>query len=457
MEIPGAIVAQEFQIQRKLTAVFAADVEGFSRLMSADEDGTLRELASQRRILDAAIAKYRGRIANTAGDSVLAEFPSVSDAVQCAVGVQRELKENAAPLPADKRVQFRIGIHLGDVTPNGSDLLGNGVNIASRLQSIADANGLVISSTAYEQVRKTLPLQFVDLGEQRLKGLDDTIRAFALTNSADQTRAPASLPERGKSLPLPDKPSIAVLPFQNMSGDPEQEYFADGMVEDITTALSRFKSLFVIARNSSFTYKGKAVDIKQVGRELGVRYVLEGSVRRAGNRVRITGQLIEASTNNHLWADRFDGALEDVFDLQDQVTEKVVGAIVPRLDQVGIESIRHKPPENWHSYDHYLRGRMLLDQFTPEAMDEAEAEFHKAVALDPNFALGHAFAGALSSAPASKTSDCRGTGGGSLLSRSCSPACARRRVCPLNCMDGHCKCGRPVRARLCAGTPGSRA
>src|SRR5687768_15696143 len=256
-------------------------------------------LAAQRAILDAAIARHRGRIANTAGDSVLAEFPSAVNAVQCAVEAQQALRDATEGVADDKRVLFRIGIHVGDVMVRGGDLLGSGVNVAARLEALADAGGIVLSAAAHEQVKKVLPLVYTDLGPQSVKNIEEPVRAFAIGSAP--TAATVSWPGEGKPLPLPDKPSIAVLPFQNMSGDPEQEYFADGIVEDIITALSRFKSLFVIARNSSFTYKGRAVDVRQVGRDLGVQYVLEGSIRKAGSRVRITGQLIEAGSGRHLW------------------------------------------------------------------------------------------------------------------------------------------------------------
>jgi len=385
-------VSKEFEIQRKLAAVFAADVEGFSRLMSADENGTLRELADQRRILDEAIARHRGRIANTAGDSVLAEFPSVSDAVQCAVEAQQALEKNAVSLPEDRRVLFRIGIHLGDVTVSGCDLLGNGVNIASRLQSIADANGVVISSAAYEQVRKTLSLSFTDLGERRLKGLGDAVHAFALGEAKHEAKAESLerliLAGPGVALPLPDKPSIAVLPFQNMSGDAEQEYFADGVVEDIITALSRYPSLFVIARNSSFTYKGRAVDVKQVGRELGVRYVLEGSLRKVANRVRITAQLIEAETGNHVWAQRYDRELADIFAVQDEITEAATIAIAPAIADAELQRVMRKPPGSLDAWGAYQRGLWHLAKFSRDDTVLAETFFQQAMALDPAFAGG---------------------------------------------------------------------
>jgi adenylate cyclase len=383
-------LTQEFPIERKLTAVLSADVEGFSRLIEADETSTLQNLASQRRILDDLIGRYRGRVVNTAGDSVLAEFPSVADAVQCAVDTQKAHVEAAERLPNATRVLFRIGIHLGDVAVRGNDLLGNGVNIAARLQSIAPAGGIVISGAAHEQVRKILPLTYNDLGTQNVKNIEEPIRAFAihLTDSSSPG-AVVTIRTESKPLSLPDKPSIAVLPFQNMSGDPEQEYFADGMVEDITTALSRFKSLFVIARNSSFTYKGKAVDIKEVGRELGVRYVLEGSVRKAGGRVRITGQLIEAATGAHLWADKFDGTLEDIFDLHDDVTLSVVSAISPKLEQAEFNRARQKPTTSMTAYDYYLRGDESFRLETDQGYADAWKHLQQAIALDASFAIAY--------------------------------------------------------------------
>jgi len=288
------------KVSRRLVAVFAADVEGYSRLMGADEVGTLQGLTERRAILDRLIGEHGGRIANTAGDSVLAEFGSAVDAVQCAVAAQTALAEANSGIAADRRISFRIGIHVGDVMVRGGDLFGDGVNIAARLQSLAQPGGVCVSGTTYEQVRKVLPVAFTDMGLQQVKNIEDPIRAYAARELAEAIRSAAVAEDGLRPLALPDKPSIAVLPFENMSGDPEQEYFADGMVEEIITALSRFKSLFVIARNSSFAFKGKAVDVKEVGRRLGVRYVLEGSVRKASGKVRITGQLIDAVTGAHI-------------------------------------------------------------------------------------------------------------------------------------------------------------
>jgi adenylate cyclase len=385
-------VADPNEVQRRLVAVFAADVEGYARLMGADEVGTLKSLTERRAILDKAIADHRGRIANTAGDSVLAEFGSAVDAVQCAVEAQVALAATNAELSPDRRINFRIGIHVGDVMVRAGDLFGDGVNIAARLQTLAQPGGVCVSGVTYDQVRKVLPIAFIDMGEQQVKNIEEPVRAFAVaTTGQPAAERSAFIPDTSKSLPLPDKPSIAVLPFQNMSGDPEQDYFADGMVEEIITALSRFKSLFVIARNSSFIYKGRAIDVKQVGRELGVRYVLEGSVRKSGTRVRITGQLVEASTGNHLWADKFDGALEDVFELQDRVTSSVVGIVAPKIEQAELDRAQRSPTTNLRAYDHFLRGVSAYYLYTAAANAEAIEHFSRAVLLDPHFAEAYSW------------------------------------------------------------------
>jgi adenylate cyclase len=302
----------EQRVERRLTAIFAGDVAGYSRLMGADEEGTLSRLNAHRReFLEPKIAQHRGRIVKRTGDGILIEFASAVDAARCAVEIQHGMIERNAPEPQDKRIEFRIGIHVGDIIIEDGDMFGDGVNIAARLEGIAQPGGICISDDAYRQVRGKLDANFQDAGEQELKNIARPVRVYHLRPGGGATETPA--------LALPDKPSIAVLPFQNMSGDPEQEYFADGMVEDIITGLSRIKWLFVIARNSTFTYKGRATDVKQVGRELGVRYVLEGSVRKAADRVRITGQLIDAATGAHVWAQRFDRKLEDIFALQDEM------------------------------------------------------------------------------------------------------------------------------------------
>jgi len=307
--------------------------------MGRDEEATLRALTARRAVMDGLIARHRGRIASTAGDSVLAEFASVVDAVRCAVEVQDAIAAANADEPDERRMRFRIGINLGDVLVSDGNLFGDGVNVAARLETLAEPGGICVSGAVRDSVGARLPVAFTDMGEQSVKNIAQPVRAYRIAGAAD-----ASIPAGERpTLARPDKPSLVVLPFQNMSGDPEQEYFTDGMVEDITTGLSRIRSLFVISRNSAFTYKGRAVDVRQVGRELGVRYVLEGSVRKAGLRVRITGQLVDAATGAHLWADRFDRTLEDVFELQDQVTASVVAAIEPNLLKAEIQRAQRKP------------------------------------------------------------------------------------------------------------------
>jgi TolB-like protein/class 3 adenylate cyclase len=336
---------------RRLAAILAADVAGYSRLMGADEEGTLERLKALRReLVDPKIAEHRGRIVKTTGDGLLVEFASVVDAVRCAVAVQQAMPERNTSVAADSRIELRIGINLGDVIVEGDDLYGDGVNIAARIEALADAGGVFVSNTVHDHVRYRLPFLFEDLGEQQVKNIARPVRVYRVRDAGGAPKAPTQ-----PALPLPDKPSIAVLPFANMSGDPEQEYFADGMVEEIITALSRIRWLFVIARNSSFTYKGQAIDVKQVGRELGVRYVLEGSVRKSGGRVRITAQLIDANNGTHLWADRFDGSLEDVFDLQDNVASNVAGVIEPTLHIAETARSAHRATTDLTAYDFYLR------------------------------------------------------------------------------------------------------
>jgi adenylate cyclase len=378
-----------------LVAILAADVAGYSRLMGADEVGTLTALKSHRReLVDPAIAAHGGRIVKTTGDGMLVEFASAVDAVTCAMTVQSKMTERNAGVA--HKIVFRIGINIGDIIIDGDDIFGDGVNVAARVESECEPGGVYVSEDAFRQVRGRTPFEFENLGERSLKNIEQAVRIYATRTATDAKPAAAAakmeiLPDDfSQRLTLPDKPSIAVLPFQNMSGDPEQDYFADGTVEEIITALSRFKSLFVIARNSSFTYKGRAVDIKQVGRELGVRYVLEGSVRKAGGRVRITGQLIECATGAHLWADKFDGDMADVFELQDSVTRSVVGAIAPRLLRAEIEFTQRKKPDSWTSYDHFMRGMALFIQHTAVSNKEAISEFRKVLALDPGFGPAYA-------------------------------------------------------------------
>jgi TolB-like protein/Tfp pilus assembly protein PilF len=374
-------------VERRLTAILAADVAGYSRLMGLDEEGTLAQFRAHRRALvDPKITENRGRIVKTTGDGLLVEFASVVDAVRCAVEVQRGMIERNADVPQGKRVEFRIGINVGDIIIENGDIFGDGVNVAARLEGLAEPGGICVSGRVEEDVQGKLDTAFEDIGEQQLKNIARPVRVYRV-----RPRGTANTSVRAV-LSLPDKPSIAVLPFQNMSGDPEQGYFADGVVEEITTALSRFKTVFVIARNSSFTYKDKAADVKQIGRELGVRYVLEGSVRKAANQVRITAQLIDATTGVHLWADRFDGAIEDIFHLQDQVTTSVVGAITPAVERTEIERALLKPTASLAAYDHYMRGLGSQYQWTSEATSEALGHYYKAIELDPKFALAHALA-----------------------------------------------------------------
>ncbi len=377
------------RIERKLAAILAADVAGYSRLMGVDEEATLASLNAHRHaLIDPAIAHHRGRIVKTTGDGFLAAFASVVDAVRCAVEVQAGMAERNAASDPDRRLDFRIGINVGDVVEQAGDIFGDGVNIAARLEGIAEPGGICVSARVAEDARGKIDMAFDDMGEQSLKNIERPIHAFRLDTGASKGASAASR----QAPSLPDKPSIAVLPFQNMSGDAEQDYFADGMVEDIITALSRARWLFVIARNSSFVYKGRAVDVKQVGRELGVRYVLEGSVRKAGNRVRITGQLIDASNGAHLWADHFDGELADIFELQDQVTSRVVGAIAPKLEEAEIERAKRKPTESLDAYDCFLRGMAAFHEFSRTGNETALGYFARAIEIDPEFAAAHGMA-----------------------------------------------------------------
>jgi len=376
------------QEQRRLAAILAADVVGYSRLMATDESGTLVQLTKLRTdVIEPKIAQFHGRIVGAAGDSLLVEFASAINAVQCAIDAQEGLSRQNAELPEDRRMVFRMGINLGDVIAEADTIYGDGVNIASRLEKLAEPGGICIGRSVYDQVKGKLVCTYADLGEQRLHNIPEPVRVYRVKPSMLGATAPA-----GPLLPLTDKPSIAVLPFANLSGDSEQEYFADGIVEEIITALSRMHWLFVIARNSTFVYKGRAVDVKQIGRELGVRYVLEGSVRKAGNRVRITGQLIDSTTSAHLWVDRFDGSMEDVFDLQDMVTASVVAAIAPKLERAEIERSRRKPTESLDAYDYYLRGLAAIHLWTKSGCAEALAHFYRAIELDPAFASAYGMA-----------------------------------------------------------------
>jgi len=372
---------------RRLAAILAADVAGYSRLMGADEEGTLDRLKALRRdLLDPKIAEHRGRIVKTTGDGLLVEFASVVDAVRCAVAVQQAIPEWNTSVGADNRIELRIGINLGDVIVEGDDLYGDGVNIAARIEALANPGGVFVSNTVHDQVRDRLPFLFEDLGEKQVKNIARPVRVYRVRDTVAAAKSPPA-----SALPLPDKPSIAVLPFANLSGDPEQEYFADGMVDEIITALSRIRWLFVIAQNSSFSYKGQSPDVKQVGRELGVRYVLEGSVRKAGGRVRITAQLIDATTGAHLWADRFDGSLDDVFDLQDSVASSVAGVIEPALQAAETAVSANRPTTDLTAYDLYLRAHAVV--FSSGArFAEALRMMEQAIERDPRYGPALAWA-----------------------------------------------------------------
>lgn len=386
-ELGSDAVAEE-RVQRRLAAILAADVAGYSRLMGADEVGTLAALKAHRReVVDPAITDHRGRIVKTTGDGLLLEFASAVDAVNCAIDVQSRMAERNES--AAKKITFRIGVNVGDIIIDGDDIFGDGVNIAARVETECEPGGVYLSSSAFDQVRGKINLEFDDLGERALKNIDRTVRLYRARGT--KVSSASSEAEPHKLLSRPDKPSIAVLPFQNMSGDPEQEYFADGMVEDIITALSRVKWFFVIARNSSFTYKGRAVEIKQVGRELGVRYVLEGSVRTAGNKVRITGQLIEAETGHHIWADRFEGDYNNIFELQDEVASAVAAAIEPTLNLREIERSNKKPTTDLTAYDCFLRAQPFLREFEPRSYKIAEELLRQAVAIDPRYSCALAY------------------------------------------------------------------
>ncbi len=372
--------------QRRLAAIVSVDVVGYSRLMGIDEVGTLASLRGHRaELVDPKIAEHGGRIVKTMGDGLLLEFQSVVAATTCAIEVQEGMAERNNGVEDEKRIVFRIGVHVGDVIVEEDDILGDGVNLAARIESLAAPGGVAISNRVHDDVRNRLEATFSDSGEHSLKNIAKPIRVWRWASMPEPSTT-ATIPP----LPLPEKPSIAVLPFDNMSGDPEQEYFADGIAEDVITALSRFRSLFVIARNSSFIYKGRPVDIAHLSRELGVRYVIEGSVRKAGSRVRITAQLIDAASGNHLWADRFDGSLDDVFDLQDRITEQIVAKVEPEIGVRELERVRRKPPANLGAWELMQQGLWHFYHVNKDDHAEAIRLFREAVAVDPDFAAAHA-------------------------------------------------------------------
>ncbi len=375
----------EQRLQRRLAAILSADVVGYSRLLGTDEAGTLARLKALRRdVIDPNIAGHSGRIVKLMGDGVLVEFGSAVDAVACAIEIQKHVPEHEAAGAGADSIRFRVGINVGDIIIDGDDILGDGVNIAARIEGVAAPGGISLSEDAWRQVQGKVATKFVDDGEHSLKNIARPVRVYRVELGGEGTAQPAA------SAPvLPDKPSIAVLPFANMSGDPEQEFFADGIAEDIITALSRYSSLFVIARNSSFSFKGRAVDVKQVGRELGVRYVLEGSLRKSGNRIRVTAQLVEAETGNHVWAERYDRDLADFFTVQDEITQATTIAIAPAIADAEQQRAMRKPPANLDAWGTYQRGMWHLSKASAEDNALAEKFFQRATELDPMFVGGY--------------------------------------------------------------------
>jgi TolB-like protein/class 3 adenylate cyclase/cytochrome c-type biogenesis protein CcmH/NrfG len=379
----------EARVDRRLAAILAVDIAGYSRLMGANEEGTLRQLKEHRKeLIDPKITEHRGRIVKTSGDGMLVEFVSVVDAVRCAVDVQRGMIERNAKLPVESRIQFRVGINVGDIISDDNDIYGDGVNVAARLEALAEPGGICVSRNVHDQVRDKLSFSFEDIGEQVFKNIARSIgvHRVSLAENAPLTVVKSTAAAQKPELASSDRPSLAVLPFANMSGDPEQEYFADGISEDIITGLSKLRWFFVIARNSSFAYKGKTADVKRAARELGVRYVLEGSVRKSGNRVRITAQLIDAATGNHIWADHYDGNLTDIFALQDEITEKVVAAIEPRLlEAEGIRS-QNRSPEDLGAWDMVIQANSLFWRLTKAETETAIETLRRAVQRYPEYA-----------------------------------------------------------------------
>ena len=379
----------EGRTERRLAAILAADVVGYSRLIRADEEGTLDRLKALRnKIIDPKVAEHNGRIVKLMGDGMLAEFASVVDAVCAAIEAQRSITEHNAGLPEEKRIEFRVGINLADVVIDGDDIQGDGVNVAARLEGLADPGGICVSGGVYDQVRDRVDAPFEDMGKQEVKNIDRPMQVWRW--AADTPTAAPNSEKKSEPLSLPDKPSIAVLPFDNMSGDPEQEYFSDGITDDIITDLSKVSGLFVIARNSTFVYKGRAVDLKHVARELGVRYVLEGSIRRAGGKVRINAQLIDATSGSHLWAERFDGDLKDIFALQDQITESIVTTLAVTLTRAEQGRAMHKETRILQAYDYVLRGTTYHHRLTREDNVKAKEMFVQAIELDPDYAPAYA-------------------------------------------------------------------
>lgn len=371
--------------KRRLAAIAVADVVGYSRLMAADEAGTLAALRERRKsVLEPIVRDHGGRLVKVMGDGVLMEFASAVNAVKAALELQEKMAEANTLLSEDRRIFVRIGINLGDIIGEGSDVYGDGVNIAARLEALAEPGGICVSAKVRDETHGRLELAFEDMGEQQLKNIANPVRVFRVADCAVSAAV-------GASLSLPDKPSIAVLPFTNMSGDPEQQYFSDGITEDIITELSRSRSLFVIARNSSFQYRDKGVDVRRVARELGVRYIVEGSVRKMGSRIRITAQLIDAVPGNHLWSERFDRGIEELFDVQDELTQTIVATVAGCLEDAEIRMVANKRTDSLPAYDCLLRGIRHLRGYGPDDNRLARELFEQAVALDPQYARAHAY------------------------------------------------------------------
>ena len=370
-------------VQRKLTAILSADVKGYSRLMGEDEESTVRRLKEDKDAITRLVRQHRGRVIDSPGDNLMAEFASAVDAVECAVEIQEQLGTKNAGLPDDRKMEFRIGINVGDVIMDGDQIYGDGVNTAARLQGLAEGNGVCISGTVYDQIEGKLKLDYEFLGEKRVKNIKKPVRAYCVGKDLGPRQAT-------KDPELPDKPSIAVLPFVNMNGDPRQDYLSDGITEHLITDLSKISGLFVIASNSVFTYKGKAVKVEQVGRELGVRYVLEGSVQKAGERIRISAQLIDAVSGYHIWSERYDRDIGDIFLLQDDVTEKIIAALRVKVDKAEIERVLRKPTESLRAYDYALHGRAYMYDMTKEQNGRARKMLEKAIELDPLYAGAYA-------------------------------------------------------------------
>lgn len=373
-------------MERKLAAILYADVAGYSRLTGADEEGTHRALGAALDRLSETVEQHGGRVCHTAGDAILAEFPTVSAAVTCAVAAQGEFASWNADVPEDRQLRFRMGINLGEVIADRGEIYGDGVNVAARLETLAEPGGICVSGAVFDAVDGKLDLGFRDLGAQQVKNIAKPVRAYGVVTDGSAPTEDAPAPA---GLPLPEKPSVAVLPFKNISGDAEQEYFADGVTEDIIMALSRVRWFFVIARNSTFVYKGEAVDVKRVAADLGVRYVVEGSVRRGGDRVRVAAQLIDGVSGGTVWVERYDRALADIFELQDDITETIVGAVLPELGRAERERSRSKKPENVDAWDIYQRGMSHLYHYTKDDLAEARTQFAEAMAIDAGLSLAY--------------------------------------------------------------------